>query len=61
MTLNALLGASAAAASSEVVEDVLLLALMRSGETAEARALLDHRLHRRPLPRDARWHGLHTA
>ena len=45
-------------AQREVVEDTLLLALMRSGETAKAGALLDRRLHRRPSPRDARWHNL---
>lgn len=38
-----------------MIEDMLLLALMRSGETAKARKLLDRRLHRRPSPRDARW------
>jgi hypothetical protein len=48
-------------AQREVVEDTLLLALMRSGEAAKARALLDRRLHRRPSPRDARWHGLLAA
>lgn len=40
----------------EVVEDTLLVALMRSGEAAKARALLDRRLHRRPSPRDTRWY-----
>jgi len=34
---------------------MLLLALMRSGESAKARDLLDRRLHRRPSQRDARW------
>ncbi|HEY8611310.1 MAG TPA: tetratricopeptide repeat protein [Roseomonas sp.] len=48
-------------AQREIVEDTLLQALMRSGETAKARALLDRRLHRRPSPRDTRWHGLLTA
>lgn len=33
----------------------LLVALMRSDETAKARAPLDSRLHRRPSPRDTRW------
>jgi hypothetical protein len=42
-------------AQREVIEDTLLVALMRSGETEKARALLDRRLHRRPSPRDARW------
>lgn len=48
-------------AQREVVEDTLLLALMRSGESAKARTLLDRRLHRRPSPRDARWRCLLTA
>jgi len=42
-------------AQREVVEDTLLVALMRGGETEKARALLHRRLHRRPSPRDARW------
>ncbi|MFO1050409.1 MAG: tetratricopeptide repeat protein [Geminicoccaceae bacterium] len=42
-------------AQREMIEDMLLLALMRSGETVKARDLLDRRLHRRPSPRDARW------
>jgi hypothetical protein len=48
-------------AQREVVEDTLLVALMRSGEAAKARALLVRRLHRRPSPRDTRWLGLLTA
>lgn len=44
-------------AQREVVEDTLLVALMRSGETRKARALLDERLHRRPSPRDTLWRG----
>ncbi len=48
-------------AQREIVEDTLLVALMRSGEAAKARALLDRRLHRRPSPRDARWHGMLPA
>lgn len=48
-------------AQREMIEDTLLLALMRSGEAAKAHALLDRRLHRRPSPRDTRWHGLVTA
>ena len=44
-------------AQREMLEDMLLLALMRSGEAAKARALLDRRLHRRPSPRDAAWRG----
>lgn len=42
-------------AQREVIEDTLLVALMRSGETEKARALLNRRLHRRPSPRDVRW------
>ena len=42
-------------AQREMVEDMLLLSLMRSGEVAKAHALLDRRLHRRPSGRDARW------
>jgi hypothetical protein len=45
----------------EIVEDTLLVALMRSGEAAKARALLARRLHRRPSPRDTRWYGQLTA
>ncbi|WP_375772520.1 tetratricopeptide repeat protein [Archangium gephyra] len=48
-------------AQREVFEDMLLLALMRSGEAVKARELLDRRLHRRPSPRDTRWYGLLTA
>ncbi|RDI58025.1 tetratricopeptide repeat protein [Microvirga subterranea] len=48
-------------AQREMMEDMLLLALMRSGEAAKARALLDRRLHRRPSLRDARWHGMLAA
>lgn len=43
-------------AQREIIKDMLLLALMRSGESAKARDLLDCRLHRRPSQRDARWH-----
>lgn len=42
-------------AQREIVEDTLLIALMRAGEAAKARALLDRRLHRRPSPRDTAW------
>ena len=42
-------------AQREVIEDTLLLALMRSGEVQKARDLLDKRLHRRPSSRDTRW------
>ncbi|MET3524516.1 tetratricopeptide repeat protein [Mesorhizobium abyssinicae] len=48
-------------AQREIIEDMLLLALMRSGEAVKARALLDRRLHRRPSPRDTRWRELLPA
>ncbi|WP_396333566.1 tetratricopeptide repeat protein [Burkholderia anthina] len=44
-------------AQREIVQDTLLVAWMRSGNVAKARALLDERLHRRPSPRDTRWLG----
>jgi hypothetical protein len=45
-------------AQREIVEDTFIVALIRSGELARARALLDLRLHRRPSPRDARWQAM---
>lgn len=49
-------------AQREIVEDTLLVALMRAGEAASAARILDERLHRRPSPRDARWRaGLAAA
>jgi hypothetical protein len=42
-------------AQREIFEDTLLVALMKVGEAAKARALLDRRLHRRPSNRDAKW------
>jgi hypothetical protein len=42
-------------AQREMIEDTLLIALMRSGEGQKARELVDNRLHRRPSPRDTRW------
>ncbi|CAN7296613.1 tetratricopeptide repeat protein [Phenylobacterium sp. LjRoot164] len=42
-------------AQREVIEDTLLVALMRAGATQKAQALLERRLHRRPSPRDAAW------
>ncbi|HEY4546153.1 MAG TPA: tetratricopeptide repeat protein [Pedomonas sp.] len=48
-------------AQREVIEDTLVVALMRGGEIEKARALLDRRLHRRPSPRDARWRAQLTA
>ncbi|MBA1154599.1 tetratricopeptide repeat protein [Microvirga mediterraneensis] len=48
-------------AQREMMEDMLLLAFMRSGEVAKAGELLDRRLHRRPSARDTRWHGMLVA
>jgi hypothetical protein len=42
-------------AQREIIEDTLLVAFMKGGHPAKARALLDQRLHRRPSPRDTRW------
>jgi len=42
-------------AQREVIEDTLLVALLRGGEQGKAAALLDERLHRRPTTRDRRW------
>lgn len=42
-------------AQREIVEDTLLVAWMKGGEPAKARALLDGRLHRRPSQRDTAW------
>ncbi|WP_419709720.1 tetratricopeptide repeat protein [Pseudomonas sp. NFX224] len=42
-------------AQREIVQDTLLVSLMRAGEAEKARALLDKRLHRRPSPRDSLW------
>jgi hypothetical protein len=42
-------------AQREMIEDMQLLALIKSGASEKARGLLDARLHRRPSPRDARW------
>jgi tetratricopeptide (TPR) repeat protein len=44
-------------AQREIIEDTFIVALIRSGNLPRARALLDGRLHRRPSPRDARWHA----
>ena len=41
-------------AQREIVEDTLLLALVRAGRCSEARALLESRLDRRPSPLDRR-------
>ncbi|MEM5388732.1 tetratricopeptide repeat protein [Paraburkholderia phymatum] len=42
-------------AQRDIVEETLLVSLMRSGQAAKARSLLNARLHRRPSPRDSRW------
>lgn len=42
-------------AQREVVEDTLIIALMRAGEAQKARSLIVERLHRRPSLRDTRW------
>ncbi|WP_218187531.1 MULTISPECIES: hypothetical protein [unclassified Pseudomonas] len=42
-------------AQREIVQDTLLVALIRAGEVKKASGLLDQRLHRRPSPRDSRW------
>jgi hypothetical protein len=44
-------------AQREIIEDTLIIALMKSGELPQARNMLDRRLHRRPSPRDTRWLG----
>jgi tetratricopeptide (TPR) repeat protein len=48
-------------AQREMIEDTLLVALMKSGEAAKARDLLDRRLHRRPSLRDVRWQAYLSA
>ncbi|GLH79241.1 tetratricopeptide repeat protein 38 family protein [Bradyrhizobium sp. SSBR45G] len=45
-------------AQREVIEDTYILSLIRSGSLAQARDLLDARLHRRPSARDTRWRAL---
>lgn len=44
-------------AQREILDDMLLVALMRGGEVVKARAVLDSRLRRRLSPRDALWHS----
>jgi len=48
-------------AQRELVEDTLIVACLRAGERAKARALIDRRLHRRPSKRDAAWRALAAA
>ena len=45
-------------AQRELFEDTFIVALIRSGDLARARSLLDGRLHRRPSLRDTRWQAL---
>jgi len=45
-------------AQREIIEDTLILALMKSGRAKEAGAIIDERLHRRPSPRDAAWRSV---
>lgn len=45
-------------AQREVIEDTYIAALIRSGELAQARTMLDGRLHRRPSARDQRWRAM---
>jgi hypothetical protein len=47
-------------AQREIIEDTFIVALIRSGELPRAQTLLNHRLHRRPSPRDARWRDAAT-
>jgi tetratricopeptide (TPR) repeat protein len=47
-------------AQRELVEDTLIVACLRSRAHADARTLLDHRLHRRPSARDQRWRTMAT-
>jgi tetratricopeptide (TPR) repeat protein len=47
-------------AQREIIEDTFIVALIRASELPRAQALLDHRLHRRPSPRDARWRDAAT-
>jgi tetratricopeptide (TPR) repeat protein len=42
-------------AQREMIEDTLLVALMKSGDVAKAQSLLDHRLHRRLSQRNTAW------
>lgn len=42
-------------AQRDLIEDTLLVALIKSRATERARKLLDRRLHRRPSMRDLRW------
>jgi hypothetical protein len=45
-------------AQREIVEETRIAALLRAERYDDARVLLDHRLDRRPSPRDTRWREL---
>jgi hypothetical protein len=45
-------------AQRELFEDTLIVACLRTGQGAQARALIDSRLHRRPSSRDQSWRAL---
>ncbi|MFL6157576.1 MAG: FAD/NAD(P)-binding protein [Marmoricola sp.] len=53
-SLPTLVRVGGSAAQREVIEETLLLCLVHAGRTAEATAILDGRLDRRPSPLDAR-------
>lgn len=42
-------------AQRELVDDMLVVSLMKAGQINEARTILSRRLHRRPSARDTRW------
>lgn len=48
-------------AQREVIEDTYIVALIRNGALAQARTMLDARLHRRPSARDLRWRAAAKA
>lgn len=57
-SLPTLVGVGGSAAQREVVEETLLLSLVRAGRAEEAATILDERLDRRPSPLDARRHDV---
>jgi len=58
--LNEVIRIGGSGAQREVMEDTLIVSMMKAGQTEQATALLDRRLHRRPSRRDAHWHRLCT-
>ncbi|MCW2752841.1 MAG: lycopene cyclase [Marmoricola sp.] len=60
-SLPTLVGVGGSAAQREVIEETLLLCLVRSGRADEAAAILSRRLERRPSPLDARRHAVLSA